>query len=105
MKVLKEKEKELRNVYYDSESIIAHHMGQVGIIRPIDVQAPTYEAIIKGFELGLPLTSSIENHCNKFLKALANPGGNCRKAAKNLKNTWSEEVKKELVNFNLLDLS
>jgi hypothetical protein len=95
----------LSPIFDSSISSIAHHMCQYDIISSADGNSPTYDGIINSFNNALPTKktqSKLEAYCNKFLKALANVGGNAKDAADMLMEEWTEKVKKTLsINLNL----
>jgi hypothetical protein len=97
MKVLKENADSLRPIYNEHKRAITHHMAKAEIIGTADASAPTYDDIIRNFELGLLVKKDqegLEQYCNKYLQAFVNVGGSCKEAAKMLQREWTADMKK-----------
>jgi hypothetical protein len=97
MDVLKDNKEDLLALFNNFIVPIAHHMCQVDIITPAVSSAPTYEEIIKSFELSLGLKKTqqqIEEHCSKFINVLNTVGE--KDAAAMLHDEWTREANNEL---------
>ena len=103
--VLKENQVILRSVFIETQETlnrIARALSAVNIIgRAVRIE-PTYESIIRSFINGTKLkddVSDIQEHCVKFLTALASVGGPVADASDMIKKKWIKAVREMGLNI------
>ena len=100
-KVLNENQVVLNDIFTETPETlaeIAREMNAVKIIGKAVKEKPAYDAIINSFVNGMKLRSEIskvEEHCNKFLKALSNAGGPVADAGEMIKTEWIKAAKEK----------
>ena len=105
--VLQSKFASLSRSLKDTLPYVAAEMYSKELISEAVKDNPTYESIIREFEVGLQFlesASELENHCQLFLKCLSIQGGPVTGAARALTKDWNDEVNKNCGTFlNLSD--